>query len=347
MQEQRAAKGRPLARVAAVLVRHGRRHRAPFVKGCLAALLVIAARLSMPWPIHALMHYWKLGEGARAKAVVHVIPGLDWPLTLGVAFLGLLAALGLGDAILRVQFAKFASGTVRDIRDAAFQAAVSAADVGKTRPGDLMTRLVGDTARMKSGIRGFLVHVAPSGLLFLGVTVILVYLNLNLGIVFGTMGLGTLLATLVGARAMYRKSKKYRKKAGKFADSVDQALRIGSMEAGLAAANRSSGTPPATLTRIQSRTTWITYVLFGVSVFAAVWIGSREVAAGTLDPRDMVVFLVYALIIRGPTVRLARQGSRLGKIFATTLRVVQVLELPPAEAAPPDDRLAPGAPLVL
>ena len=44
----------------------------------------------------------------------------------------------------------------------------------------------------------------------------------------------------------------------------------------------------------------------------------------------MVLFLMYALILRGPTVRLARQGSRLGKTFASARRLLKILEREPA-----------------
>ena len=47
----------------------------------------------------------------------------------------------------------------------------------------------------------------------------------------------------------------------------------------------------------------------------------------------MVLFLMYALIIRGPTVRLARQGARLGKTVATANRVVKVLYREPTGAS--------------
>jgi ABC-type multidrug transport system fused ATPase/permease subunit len=169
------------------------------------------------------------------------------------------------------------------------------------------------------------VHVAPNGALYLGVTVILLALNVRLGLAFGVAGLGALLATLLGARAMYRRSKKYRKKEGQLADRIDRALRGGAVEPEFETTNTSSGRHEAKLTRAQSLTTWSVYILYGLGVLAAVWIGTHEIASGRLEPRDMVLFLMYALIIRGPTVRLARQGSRLGKTIATADRVVRVL----------------------
>lgn len=321
----------PLVRVARVLAHFGRGHRPAFLRGCLAALLMLGARLATPWPAHALMHYWKLGDDARAHASAP--PVLDPSLALGLAFLGLLAALGLADALLRLQFAKFSIGTVRDMRAAAMRAALDAAASHGARPGDLVARLVGDTARVKAGLKGFLVHVAPNGALYVGVTVILMFLNVRLGLVFGLAGLGTALVTIMGARAMYRKAKKYRRKEGKLADQIDARIRDGATAAAFKAANESSGRHEAKLTRIQSLTTWSTYVVYGLAVLGAIWIGTREIAAGALETRDMVLFLMYALIIRGPTVRLARQGSRLGKTVATASRVVKILYREPDDPA--------------
>ena len=323
----------PLMRVTRVVAHFGRGHRPAFWRGCLAALLMLGARLATPWPAHALMHYWKMGHHARERAEAHAIPGLDWSVTLGLAFLGLLAALGFADAMLRLQFARFSIGTMRDMRSAAMRAALDAAGSHEARPGDLVARLVGDTARVKAGLKGFLVHVAPNGALYFGVTVILMCLNLQLGLVFGLAGLGTALVTITGARAMYRKSKKYRRKEGKLADQIDETIRTGKTAKAFKAANKSSGRHEAKLTRIQSLTTWCNYVVIGLAILGAIWIGTQQIAVGALETRDMVLFLMYALIIRGPTVRLARQGSRLGKTVATASRVVKILYREPDDPA--------------
>lgn len=349
-----ARKPRALVRIVKVIARHGVRHRAVFLKGCAAAIFMVAARLAMPWPAHELMHYWKLSEEARAEAVTHALFGMDWSLTLGLAFLGLLVALGLGDAIVRVQFARFSIATMRDLRSAAIDTALQAsardaataqlagqsgAEVKPLRSGDLVARLVGDTARVKAGLKGFLVHVVPNSALYAGVTVILYILNVKLGLIFGAAGLGMAAATILGARAMYRMSKKYRKKEGRLADRIDRSLRAGVLESGFETTNASSGRAEASLTRIQSLTTWSTYVFFGLAVLATVIVGTREIAAGTLEPRDMVIFLMYALILRGPTVRLARQGSRLGKTFGSARRILKVLEREAPDAGDLDPAL--------
>ncbi len=330
---------RPLRRVARIVRHFGARHRGTFIKGCLAALVTVGARLATPWPAHALMAYWKLGVPG-APPVPAELMGLDRPLALGLAFLLLLATLGLADAVLRVQFARFSIGTMRDMRSAAVAAATRMASTRAVRAGDLVARLVGDTARVKAGLKGFLVHVAPSSMLFLGVSVILLTLSVRLGLVFLAAGLLTAALTAFGARAMYRRSKKYRRKEGKLADHLDGTLRGDTDSGPLEAANRSSGRHEASLTRIQSLTTWGTYIIYGSGVLVAIGIGSREIALGVLEPRDMVLFLMYALILRGPTVRLARQGSRLGKTVATATRVVKILYRTPDDTTE-DSEIAP------
>ena len=107
----------------------------------------------------------------------------------------------------------------------------------------------------------------------------------------------------------------------------------------------SSGRHEAKLATIQSITTWSTYVIYGIAVLATVVIGTHEIARGTLESRDMVIFLMYVLILRGPTIRLARQGSRLGKTLGSAKRVLQVLEREPtAAAASPSTLAAPTVP---
>ncbi len=324
-----------LRRVTRSLVAFGRPHAAAFRWGCLSALLVVAARLLLPWPLHGLLDYWKpAGEGV-APVADSLVFGIERHLALGLGFLGALVLLGLGDALERVQFARFAIATVKDLRKAALASALERSRQGGTRrPGDLVARLIGDTARVKAGLKGFLVHVATNSVLFTGVTLVLLRVNVKLGLVFGAAGLGTAIVTVFGARALYDRTRRYRKKEGLLADEIDKAFRRRSGEAGFGAANESSAVHEAHLARLQALTTWSTYAIFGVAVLTAVWLGGRDIAAGVLEPSGLIVFLVYALIMRGPMVRLARQGSRLGKIVATADRVVRVVHSPVRAPAP-------------
>lgn len=312
------------------LFRHGRKHKRYFVWGCLAALFLVAARLAMPWPVHALMEHLKGKPAHDLPAFLGPLAAsIDPPILYGLEFFLLLVCLGLGDGIVRLQFARFSIATVRDLRERAFHRSVESSTGGKkTKPGDTVARLIGDTARLKAGMKGFLVHVATNIVLFVGVTVVLLSVNLKLGLVFAAAGTGTTLLTWWGASRIFRKTRRYRKKEGKLANEMSRALRKGPKKARFKRLNRKSGRHEAYLTKVQSMTTGGTYCIFGLAVILAVWLGARDIAAGRLDNGGMLVFLLYALTIRGPMVRLARQGSRLGKIFALAERVGQLLSRP-------------------
>lgn len=322
--------------ILAPLIHHGRRHWKYFLQGSLAAVLLVLARLAVPWPVHALMDFLKGEDAPYIPAFLDPFATLIGPpLFYGLGFFGLLVCLGLGDAIVRLQFARFSIATVRDLRESAFHRSLEDLDTGsRSKPGDTVARLIGDTARLKAGMKGFLVHVAPNLVLFLGVTVILCFVNLKLGLVFGAAGTGTAVLTWWGGARIFHKTRRYRRKEGKLANEMNRALRKGLEEARFEKLNLKSGRQEAYLTKMQSITTWGTYSIFGLAVIAAVWIGSRDIAAGELDSGAMLVFLLYALTIRGPMVRLARQGSRLGKILACAERVVHLIEASPDSDGP-------------
>ena len=72
--------------------------------------------------------------------------------------------------------------------------------------------------------------------------------------------------------------------------------------------------------------TWAAFTVFGLAVFAAITVGTGEVQSGRLGASDMVLFLLYALMMRAPMVMLARHGSRLGKTVAGSQRILEILD---------------------
>jgi ABC-type multidrug transport system fused ATPase/permease subunit len=140
-----------------LLWRFGARHRGWLARGGLAALCVVALRVALPWPLRMLLGPWLDDSGVALTSETIV--------SYCLVFGGIMLALGLFDFLSRLWFARFAIGTVQDLRTAAFKAA----DRETGTPGDVISRLIGDTARIKAGMKGFLVHVATNGVLALGV----------------------------------------------------------------------------------------------------------------------------------------------------------------------------------
>jgi ATP-binding cassette subfamily B protein len=296
-----------------------RRHQRKLGLGAALSVLVIGIRLSLPWLFRGLLEPLISSNEAHQK----LSSAVGEPLLFGVLVFGLLVALGLVDYLMRLQFAQFAIGVVREVRAKALQSAIQIDPrIRPSRPGDLVARLVGDTARIKEGLKGFLVHVATNGLMLVGVSVVLLCVDATLGAIFA--GAYAVIGGVVAyaATRVYRRMQKLRSKEGLLADSIHEAWQD---DRTFAALNVSSGKHEATITRLQGRTTWAVHAIFGLAVLLLIWFGSRAVIDGTLSGADMLVFVLYALMTRAPIVQLARQGTRTGKILACVQRLEEVI----------------------
>jgi ATP-binding cassette subfamily B protein len=306
------------------LGRYGAPHAWSFLIGAAASLLVVAARLAMPWPLRTAVEDWSraaasgadLGQSARAVSASLA--------ELGLLFLGILLVLGFADFIARLFFARFSIALVHALRrDVYLELVRTRSSETSQHAGDLVARLVGDSARLRSGLQGFFVHVATNGLLLVGVTVVLFFLRWELGLVFLVANLATAVVTAWGAARLYELGRKSRKKEGKLADLLHKSL---DPDAPLfAKLSKTSGRGEAAQTKIQGIATWSTHAFFGLAVLAVLIIGGRAIESGGASAGDFVVFLFYALMIRGPIVRVTRQGCRTGKILAQSQRLFEVL----------------------
>jgi len=317
--------------VCRALLPFGRRHARSFACGVLAALLVVGIRLVLPWPLKALMAPWLGKTSHHSAGLLQLVPSwIDPTVAMGALFLVLLLSLGLADYIERLYFARFAIGSIRDLRAEAFrkmsQTGQKSRELGS---GDVVARLIGDTARIKAGLKGFLVHVATNGVMFLGVSVVLLWISLALGLIFTAAGVLVVVATTWGARAMYRRALKFRTKEGRLADFIQEAWDDELSAGAFGDVNESSGKHEAALTGVQGVTTWAAHIILGAAIVAALWVGAQSVAADRVAAGDFMVVMMYALMIRAPIVQLTRQGARTGKIMACGDRLERLLSSAP------------------
>ena len=309
-----------------------KRHRGLFIKGSLAAIAVVAARLALPWPLRAIAEIVASSDGAAGSLAI----SNNEVIRQSLLFLCCIAALGLFDYVARLFFSRFSIATTRDLRQAAFSTALGI-DVAsrKAATGDLVSRLIGDAGRVKAGMQGFLLHVATNGLLFAGVTVILFTIDPRMGMLFGFAAIVTGAITIWGARSIFRMSLQHRRKEGQLANKIHSSLRKTHDKSKLKNINKTSGRYEASLTRLQGRITWFAHVIFGVTVVGSLWLGVQAASQGSVAVGDIVLFMLYALMIRGPIIRLCRQGTRTGKILGPAYRLVQMLQAP---TAPNDEK---------
>lgn len=294
----------------------GLKHRQLLFLGIVFALPVVALRCALPWIMHSAID---LLQGPTRDLAGTM-------LMYGGALLGSLVLLGLADHLLRLQFARFAIGMAKSLReDILSNLTRQEAGLEDIEEGELVSRLIGDLARMKAGIKGFLVHVAVNLLFFGLVSMILLSRNLLLSAGFVVAFLAVTATGMWAASWIYRKASLYRQKEGDLAVAASNVLNREIADHWTRELDEVSSRSEASITRIQGWATWGAHSMAGLLVFFIVVFGLTMVARGTLSKSDLILFLLYALSVRTPLVHMARQGARTGKIFACAIRLTQLL----------------------
>jgi ABC-type transport system involved in cytochrome bd biosynthesis fused ATPase/permease subunit len=222
--------------------------------------------------------------------------------------------------------AKYATHTVHDMRAAAVHCATRRGLRGGDALGDLIARVIGDTARIKANLKGFLVHITQNGILYLGVTSILLWVAPPLGLCFLAGALLTGWISVRTAAVVAGTARKQRRKEGAYAVAVHQAMEHGALHPTGDAINRSSAKKDVNMTKIVSRSSLLVHGTLAATVGLGLVIGIQDVKAGTLPPEDLFLFIAYVLTVHRHLVQVGRQMALSGKVLACVNRVGELLE---------------------
>ena len=154
-------------RVLGALLPFARRHRGPLALGASITAVGVAAQLALPWPLRALLQHWTAAPQAEPAGFWAGLPGgLEPAWVLTGAFALLVVVAGYCDHAQRLWFARFAIAWSRDVRAAAFGAAMNLPlRERRAASGDLVARLLADVARFKAGVKVSLTYVGTNVLL--------------------------------------------------------------------------------------------------------------------------------------------------------------------------------------
>ena len=91
---------------------------------------------------------------------------------------------------------------------------------GEQSAGDIIARIIGDTARIKTNISGILVHATQNVLLFVAVCAMMLYISFELGAFFLLTGLWVAIVGFRAARKVAITAEKQRRKEGDYARAI-------------------------------------------------------------------------------------------------------------------------------
>jgi ABC-type multidrug transport system fused ATPase/permease subunit len=311
------------------LVDFGRPYRSLLLGGSLAAVAVVLVRLAMPWPLSGVVEWLFPARHGESGLLLSLVPGWADPvLFFAGSYLLLGIALGISELIQRVRMKKFAAHTVHDLRAEAIRGAAHRAGAGpRGSVGDLLARVIGDTARIKADLAGILVHGTQNSFLFLAVCAVLLVLSPKLGWIFVLAGLLVILTGFIAALPVASAAYKHRRKEGHVAAAIHGAWERGRGDWLASPLNAASARKDVEITRLIALSSLVAHTLLAGTVGLGLWVGAGEVQAGRLGSGELFLFIAYSLTIHRRLVQVGRQLARSGKLRASVRRVGELIEV--------------------
>ncbi|HEU5055459.1 MAG TPA: ABC transporter ATP-binding protein [Kofleriaceae bacterium] len=312
------------------LVRFGRPHRRALIVGVLGSAAWVACRLAMPWPLRGVVELVFAESGTTQHGtVLEYLPSSGSPLVwLLVGYVAIIAGLGVAEMVQRLHLSGFASRTARDLRSAASESVNSSG--GSIEHGELVVRLVSDVARVKSDLKGILVHATQNGLLFLCICVLLLFMSPLMALFLLVGGAVTIWIGFAAARRVARVAEAARAREGEFAASLVAGLDAGEA---IPTSRKHEGRRETGLARLVTVSSLLTHLALAVTVAAALAVGVHEVRTGALGAGELFLFIAYVLMVHRRLIQLGRQLVRTGKLRASLDRLAALLERPGEIAA--------------
>ena len=333
------------ARLARLLWPLARPHRALLAAGAGLGALLVALRVAQPWPLKWIVDSLS-GTGREPLAWLTERP------YLGVAALGAVyVVIALGAALSeygqRLVLAGLGNRVVHRFRSDLFTHVLRQplAFHERRETGELLTRVVYDTSRLRQGVNGLLTRIFQNLFLFATTIGVLLWIDPAMAVVVGFSGAVTLGLMGRNARRIRRAARKSRRREGKLAALVAESLlgirELQTFRPGVNSDSRFSRHNAKNLKQEQKVRRLAAGLLLRVEVVLAVtiatilWLGTMAVGAGRLTVGDLVLFVSYATALYQPYRQFARQAARTGRMFACADRLTKIMAKEPAIADRP------------
>ncbi|MDH5759409.1 MAG: ABC transporter ATP-binding protein/permease [Gemmatimonadota bacterium] len=307
---------------------HG--HGGRMAGGIVLTVLLLGFRLLQPWPLK-----WIL-DGLTGVGTQPVSP--EWSAAGFLAVTGMAAAaeygqvmvlVGLGNQVLY----RFRTHLFRHVLQQ------SLAFHERKAQGELLTRVVYDTTRLRKGVNQVLTRFFQTLLTFVATVGVLFWVDPFLASVMGVLGAMALAIMAKSSRKVKRAAKKNRRREGKLAALVaEELLAIRDVQTfrpdasesdAFARVNAKSLKQEGKIRRLGSLMLFRVEVVMSIGVALVLLLGSRRVASGDITAGELVLFVSYATALYTPFFRFARQSTRMGTTLASAHRLQKLMSRAP------------------
>jgi ATP-binding cassette subfamily B protein len=334
-------------RLGRLLWPYARGQKALLGSGLALTVLYIAAHLAQPWPLK-----WLIDAVAGKKGLPVLIKGFG-DLGAQIALLSIIYIIvsvlsGLAEYGQNIILAGLGNRMLASFRVDLFGHILKQPLIfhEKRDIGELLTRVVYDTARLRQGVRNFLTRSAQTLLLFVFKVVVLFLIDVRLAAILAIVGIAALALMRKPSRRIFRASRVQRKREGRLASVVGESLTgirefqafrpDGISDGRFRKLNTKSLKGEQKVRRLAAALLFRTEVLLATSICLILWLGGDAVKSGRLSAGDVVLFVSYATGLFDPFRNFARQAAQAGRTLACGDRLIKIMEKSPAIVDLPD-----------
>jgi ABC-type multidrug transport system fused ATPase/permease subunit len=206
----------------------------------------------------------------------------------------------------------------------------------RKRTGDVITRVTGDVKEVEEFVTDSLSDIVGSIFLLVG-TIIFIFKES-----WHVAALAVLIVPIMAFVSNYfatrikSASKRQRAREGDVASTTQEMLtavrviqtfgRSGDGERAFAKQSSQAMNAAYETSRLEARFSWIVSVLQALTIGAVVWVGVWLIARGSLSVGILVVLVILIERMFKPTRKIIKQWNRVGKLYASTERIADVLD---------------------
>lgn len=298
---------------------------------------LLALRLAQPWPLK-----WIL-DGLTGVGMQPVSPLAAATLFLGVAtvaavveYAQVMSLIGLGNQVLY----RFRTDLFQHVlrQSLAFHE--------RSTEGELLTRVVYDTTRLRKGVNQILTRLFQTLLTFVATIAVLFWVDVPLALVMGVLGVVALALMVRGGRKVKKAAKRNRRREGKLAALVAEDLiairdvQTFRPDLGQSAAfqrvNAKSLKQESKIRKLSSGMLMKVEIILSVGIALILLFGVQRVSTGAITAGELVLFVSYAGSLYRPFFRFARQATRMGTAVASADRLQNLMLREPDITDAPD-----------
>lgn len=288
-------------------------HRGPLLSIAILTSLAIATELLRPWPIQWIF------DNALAPAAGEPRHALSFVLWTGlgaaVAITLLRAALDYSGTLLTHRVGQSVARGLR-ARVFAHLTRLSPLYHARQKSGDLLVRLMGDVPMVRTMLVDSSIGLATRTVMVVCTLSVMLWMDWLLTCAMLLVVPVFLLALALLSRRMTEVAHKQRKKEGRLADYIQEAIgatpviqSLGRSEhvvERFSQTNRAQARAELKASRLSARMSATVEMLFGVATAIALGLGSWRVHAGELSPGELLAYLAYVRSLLKPARTYAR-----------------------------------------